>query len=145
MKKFLLIATCILFAIPATFAQYVNEGMAKQKNVPPEIQSVVDEMQDEIGVNDEGITLTSVAIEGKNIVMTMELDESEFVGMSFIEAFEYAGINMDEFSAGLKAEILSDNEGHDVLRKYKYNMVMRMVGSISRETFDVVISYKEFK
>lgn len=60
MKKFLLIAACILFAIPATFAQYVNEGMAKQKNVPPEIQSVVDEMQDEIGVNDEGITLTSV-------------------------------------------------------------------------------------
>ena len=44
MKKFLLIAACILFAIPATFAQYVNEGMAKQKNVPPEIQSVVDEM-----------------------------------------------------------------------------------------------------
>lgn len=145
MKKFVFIAACILFAIPATYAQYVNDGMAKQKNVPQEIQSVVDEFQDEIGVYDDGITLTSVAIEGKNIVMTMELDESELAGMSFIEAFEFAGINMDEFSAGIKAEVLSEKEGQDVLRKYKYNLVMRMVGSISHETYDIVISYKEFK
>ena len=144
MKKFFLIATCILFAIPATYAQYSDDGMPE--NLPQGIQRIIDEFDELLNVYDEGITLRDIEVENNNIILTMELDEYElFGGMAFPEAFKAAGVSMKDFGEAIRKEMLSDAESCAALRRYKYNIIMRVVGNPSGQSRDILISYKDLK
>ena len=146
MRKLFLITTFVLFSISGAYAHHAGDEFAKRKDVPQEILNMIDEMEEEIGSTEDGVTLRSVQCEGKNVVMIMEIDEGQlFAGMSFIEAFEIAGYNMQDLAEEIRADMLSDAEGCAVLRKYKYNVVMRMVGSVTKASKDIVISYKDLK
>lgn len=126
------------------------KGECHKHEVPQEILKIVEEGRSELtGKSEDGVTFKSIDIECHDIVITAEFDEKELPGgMTFKQACELSGMTEDFFAQGMKEEMFDpydeeDMEAAAILRKYEYNIVFRLVGSISGEEMNCKIGYDE--
>ena len=74
-----------------------------KKSTPEPVQALVAEMQADVdGINTGAVSVQSLEADGKDIVIDMIFDESEFGGMSFKQGFEMSGVDADDLAEYLR-------------------------------------------
>ena len=138
-----------LFFYVALAAAITFTACGKKSGVPEPIQAIAAEMEQKMAEDgDEGITFESVTIEDHDIVCKAILDESQFGGMSFKDAFSIIGLTEETFSEMMREgmfdiEDKKDAEDIAALREYEYNIVIRMVGSVSEDEMNFIIKHED--
>ena len=121
-----------------------------QAAVPAPIQQFVDEYNSEVaGQSDEGIRFGRGSISGNDIIIPMYMDDSELMaqGITLKDAIDLMGgeeafeqVMLDSFFE------LDDPESAQeiaTLKRYQYNIVLRMIGSASKTKVDLRIRYQD--
>ena len=138
MKKLFLMATLV--------AAFMLSSCSK---TPKPILQIADEFRTEMAEqSDEGMAFQSVELEDHAIVITAELDESSFEGMSFKDAFAIVGVDEEFLTNEMKKNFFEDLDEQDkeqieALRKYQYDIVFRFVGSESKDVMEAKLSYED--
>ena len=135
-----------LFFLATIVAAFMLVSCSK---TPKPILQIADEFRTEMAEQSEdGLAFQSVELEDHAIVITAELDESSFEGMSFKDAFAIVGVDEEFLSNEMLKSMFEDLDEEDkeqieALRKYEYNLVFRFVGSESKEVMEAVVSYED--
>ena len=121
-----------------------------QAAVPAPIQQFVDEYNSEVaGQSDEGIRFGRGSISGNDIIIPMYMDDSELMASGFTlkEAIDMMGGEEAIEQVMLESFFeLDDPESAQeiaTLKRYQYNIVLRMIGSASKTKVDLRIRYQD--
>ena len=121
-----------------------------QAAVPAPIQSIADEFNTEYaGQSEDGIRYGRCTISGNDIIFPMYFDDSELMaaGFTFKDAIDMMG--GEEAIEQVMLESLfesNDSEGAQelaALKRYQYNIVVRMIGSVSKSKVDIRVRYQD--
>ena len=118
--------------------------------VPAPIQKFVDEYNTELaGQSEDGVSFGKGFISGNDIIIPMYMDDSELVSMGYTmkdaidmmggeEAFEQ--VMLESFF-----EIDDPESAQEIatLKRYQYNIVLRMIGSASKSQVNLRIRYQD--
>lgn len=121
-----------------------------QAAVPAPIQQFVDEYNSEVaGQSDEGIRFGRGSISGNDIIIPMYMDDSELMAQGFTlkDAIDFMG-GEEAFEQVMLESFfeLDDPESAQeiaTLKRYQYNIVLRMIGSASKTKVDLRIRYQD--
>ena len=121
-----------------------------QAAVPAPIQQFVDEYNAEVaGQSADGIRLGRCTISGNDIIIPMYIDDSELVaqGITLKDAIDMMGGEEAVEQVMLQA-IFEDtdpesSENIAMLKRYQYNLVLRMIGSASNSKVNFRIRYQD--
>jgi hypothetical protein len=121
-----------------------------QAAVPAPIQSFVDEYNAEAaGQSADGIRLGRCTISGNDIIIPMYIDDSELVAQGFTlkDAIDMMG-GQEAVEQVMLQAIFEDtdpesSENIAMLKRYQYNLVLRMIGSASKTKVDFRIRYQD--
>lgn len=121
-----------------------------QAAVPAPIQQFVDEYNSEVaGQSDEGIRFGRGSISGNDIIIPMYMDDSELMAAGFTlkEAIDMMG-GEEAFEQVMLESFfeLDDPESAQeiaTLKRYQYNIVLRMIGEASKSKVDLRIRYQD--
>ena len=121
-----------------------------QAAVPAPIQSFVDEYNAEAaGQSADGIRLGRCTISGNDIIIPMYMDDSELMAAGFTlkEAIDMMG-GEEAFEQVMLESFfeLDDPESAQeiaTLKRYQYNIVLRMIGEASNSKVDLRIRYQD--
>lgn len=138
-------------AVVATmlFTACGNKSEQTNNDVPEEIAAFIASANEELGgLSEEGMTYQGTKLEGKDIVVLIDVDESIFYGMDLKTAFNMSGMTEEAFAQYMKAEMFRGMDEEDrqqaaALREYEYNIVIRLTGSKSKEEMNCRINYNE--
>lgn len=122
-----------------------------KKSTPEPVQALVAEMQADVdGINTGAVSVQSLEADGKDIVIDMIFDESEFGGMSFKQGFEMSGVDADDLAEYLREiyfnmHVVSKKMYYRIttMREYECDMIFRFEGSISGDVMEAVLSYED--
>ena len=97
---------------------------------------------------EEGLTYEGIEVINKDIIATITMDESQMHGMTMTQAMRANGISPSDFQNNIKngmiSSIKSDPESALLLPAFQscgYDIVIRIQGSASKETLDVVLEH----
>lgn len=131
-----------------------DQQYCQNDEIPQEILKLVEERESVLSDDiykwyDGSMTFKGIDIESHDIVITAEFDEAKLPGgMTFKQACELSGMTEDFFAQSMKEKMFAPNdeehmEAAAILRKYEYNIVFRLVGSISGDKMNCKIGYDE--
>lgn len=148
MKKLFFVAT---LAVALVFAGCKKSSSSSSSaSTPKEVKEFIETIDEEMEEEDleaSGMSYEGIEIEGNDVVLTFELDESSFEGMSFKDAFKMLGMSEDDLADIMKESMFESDAfvGDDFkpLRKNKYNLVFRFKGSESKDEMNCRIEYDE--
>lgn len=104
--------------------------------------------QELVYINGDGMRYDGTYLEGKNIICSIIVDESQYGGLSMRTAFQMVDIDEETFGEMMRKELFSQNIGADeraglqMLKDYGYKMYFRMIGSPSGEKMNCRIEYE---
>ena len=124
--------------------------IAVQAAVPAPIQNFVNQYNTEVaGLSEEGVRFGKASISGYDIIIPMYMDDQELVeaGFTLAEAIDMMG-GEELFKAEMLASIFEEGDPSadpDVanLKRYQYNLLVRMIGTASKTHVDVRIRHQE--
>ena len=121
-----------------------------QAAVPAPIQKFVDDYNSEIaGYTEDGIRFGRGIINDNDIIIPMYMDDSELVavGLTIKDAIDYSGGEEAMRQTMLQSILEEDDSESDqeiaMLKRYQYNLVLRMIGSTSNTHVDIRIRYQD--
>jgi hypothetical protein len=137
MKKFLALVVLCLAMITA------------QAAVPASIQSIVDEYNTSIaGTSEDGVLFGKSFISGNDIIIPMYMDDAELVeaGFTLAEAIDMMG-GTDAIAQIMLESLFEDPDSKSdpeivALKRYQYDLVVRMIGSTSKTQVDARVRYQ---
>lgn len=121
-----------------------------QAAVPAPIQQFVDEYNSEVaGQSDEGIRFGRGSISDNDIIIPMYMDDSELMAQGFTlkEAIDIMG-GKEVIEQAMLQAIFEETDPESaqeiaMLKRYQYNIVLRMIGSASKTKVDFRIRYQD--
>lgn len=128
------------------------EAERKKQEEQDAIQGICEQMHDEFAYYDyDGMSYSNVYTENNNIILVITADEYYlFGGYNMKTAFQAAGYTEKKFASEMKSKIIKGNTDKSsrqmiaTLRKYKYNLIWRIVGYPSGDIVDVKIGYNDW-
>ena len=138
MKKFLAILAFCLAIVTVEAA------------VPAPIQKFVDEYNTELaGQSEDGVSFGKGFISGNDIIIPMYMDDSELVSMGYTmkDAIDMMG-GEEAFRTMMLQSLLEDQDAESAeeianLKRYQYNLLIRMIGSASKSQVNLCIRYQD--
>lgn len=145
MKKFFylfaLVTAMTLVACGAKNNAAEDNGVS---STPEAIQQLIAETEEDFTNHmASGMTWVGTKVEGKEIIFTVEFDESDLKGYSFKDVFEMSGMDEAYLSAEMRKSLLKGGES-EVLRENEYDVAFLFVGSISKEEMRCKVAYTDF-
>ena len=124
--------------------------IAVQAVVPAPIQNFVNQYNTEVaGLSEDGVRFGKASISGYDIIIPMYMDDTDLVeaGFTLAEAIDMMG-GEELFKAEMLASIFEEGDTSndpDIanLKRYQYNLLVRMVGTASKTHVDVRIRHQE--
>ena len=121
-----------------------------QAAVPAPIQKFVDDYNSEIaGYTEDGIRFGRGIINDNDIIIPMYMDDSELMAAGFTlkEAIDMMG-GEEAFEQVMLESFfeLDDPESAQeiaTLKRYQYNIVLRMIGEASKSKVDIRVRYQD--
>ena len=118
--------------------------------VPAPIQTFVDTYNHETArQKEDGVRFGKAFISGNDIICPMYMDDQDLMdaGITLEAAIDMTG-GKEMFKAEMIASLSEDGDPSndpDIanLKRYQYNIVVRMIGSVSKTQVDVRISHLE--
>lgn len=104
--------------------------------------------QELVSLNEDGMRYNGTFLEGKNIICSVTVDETQFGGMPMKQAFQMVGVDEVSFGQMMREEMFSqkldaeERSGLQMLKGYGYKIYFRMIGSVSGETMNCRIEYE---
>lgn len=139
-----------LFFVATLTVALIFVGCKKSAPVPQDVKDFIETIDEEIGeenLEESGMSYEGINIEGNDVVMAFELDESEFSGKSFKEAFKMLGMSEEDLADLMKESMFESDafngDDFEPLRKNKFNLVFRFIGSKSKDEMNCRIEYDE--
>jgi len=136
--------------LPQVSMEDVQAVRAQYPGVPEEIIEVIGGFETIFSImSEQGVTYRGIEIEGNDIVCVLELDEEMFGYDNFVTAFRNAGFDEEVLHDRLQEAMNSVSGGQqaskefDAMRTYKFNLVMRYVGSKSKARLQARLRYDE--
>jgi len=139
------------FFYVAAFAAALMFSACGKKATPEPVQALVAQMKANVEGSNIGVaSFKSVEADGKDIVIEMIFDESEFGGISFKEGFEMIGINAEEMAKFFRESFINPYVVSEkmynylsTMHEYECDMIFRFKGSLSADVMEAVLSYKD--
>lgn len=139
-----------LFFVATLTVALIFVGCKKSASVPQEVKDFIETIDKEIAEEDleeSGMFYEGINIDGNDVVLTLEIDESKFNGMSFKEAFKMLGMTEEDLAELMKESMFESDAFNDddfePLRKNKFNFVFRFIGSKSKDEMNCRLEYDE--
>lgn len=141
MKRFIIV---LILAI-AGMAGVKAQDDAEKALIKEFIKGIDEELA---SMNGDGMYYKGTTVEGKNIICSVFVDESEFEGMPMKQAFALAGIDEDTFAAMMNEELFTQEMDEDelagllMLSEYGYKIYFRLIGTPSGERMNCLLDYE---
>ena len=140
MKRFFIVLILAIAGIGGVKAQDDDERAF--------IKEFIESMDQELAsLNGDGMYYNGTTVEGKNIICSVYVDESEFDGIPMKQAFALAGIDENTFAEMMSAEMYKQDVDEDeieallMLSLYGYKIYFRLIGTPSGERMNCLIDY----
>ena len=140
MKKLFFALVCMVGMTIGAYAQ----------DVPAEIKTAVNHLRYQCIVEEDSIfECGGVRIEGQDIVVYMLVNENKVKGNLTVKDLLQTAEDKEDLTRVVREDLFEDmteddKQDYAAMYKYKYNLVMRIVGMQSKVVEDVKINYEEF-
>ena len=140
MKKLFFALVCMVGMTIGAYAQ----------DVPAEIKTTINHFRYHCIVEEDSIfECGGVRIEGQDIVVYMLLNENQSERILSIKEAIQTAEDKEDLTRVVREDLFEDmteddKQDYAAMYKYKYNLVMRIVGMQSKVVEDVKINYEEF-
>ena len=123
----------------------------ESNGVPSDVQQFANQIEKRLSeefADANDMYFEGVTIEGKDVVVTIEIDESTCPDNNLVRAIETEeGMSIQEFKEKQRKNIIKKKDrafnGISVLRNYQYNFVFRFTGNFSGKRIDCKVNYYE--
>lgn len=140
MKKLLFALVCMVGMTIGAYAQ----------DVPAEIKTAVNHFRYQCIVEEDSIfECGGVRIEGQDIVVYMLVNENKIKGNLTVKDLFQTAEDKEDLTRVVREDLFEDmteddKQDYAAMYKYKYNLVMRIVGMQTKVVEDIKINYEEF-
>lgn len=157
MKKLFLLATLAVALIFAGCANNSSKDSDKDgeksvkgiSSLPEDLREVMEEADEEFKnqfAESDEIIYKGISVDGKDIIITLQLTEEALDGESLKSAAKKEGMTSETLKASFVYGLQSTGGQEDLaemLKEQKYNIVIRMIGQDKDDKIEAKITYKD--